>query len=99
MAENLRYQRKYCHFDALAAREKNAQKGMFFRYSVTPPHPTAKPSWGWLRVGVRKPRSGFSGVCGDVEESYGGDTKVLLAQWWLMAMTMICGDPETRHVE
>ena len=29
---------------------------MFFRYSVTPPHPTAKPSWGWLRVGVRKPR-------------------------------------------
>ena len=29
---------------------------MFFRYSVTPPHPTAKPSWGWLRVVVRKLR-------------------------------------------
>ena len=29
---------------------------MFFCYSSTPPHPTAKPSWGWLRVGVRKLR-------------------------------------------
>ena len=29
---------------------------MFFRYSVASSHPTAKPSWGWLRVGVRKPR-------------------------------------------
>ena len=42
-------------FGVFAAR-KNAQKGMFFRYSVTSPHPTAKPSWGWLRIGVRKPR-------------------------------------------
>ena len=38
------------------------QKGMFFRYSATPPHPTAKPSWGWLRIGVRKPRLVFGGI-------------------------------------
>ena len=64
MAENpLRYQRKYCHFDVLAARKKTHKKACFcYSYSVTPPHPTAKPScqagvWGWLRVGVRrKPR-------------------------------------------
>ena len=41
---------------------KNAQKGMFFRYSATPPHPTAKPSWGWLRIGVRKPRLILVGI-------------------------------------
>jgi len=28
---------------------------MFFRCGVAPPHPTAKPSWGWLRVGGSKP--------------------------------------------
>ena len=58
MAENLRYQRKCCHFDVLAARKKTykRQKACFFRYSASPPHPTAKPSWSWLRVGVRKPR-------------------------------------------
>ena len=27
-----------------------------------PPHPTAKPSWGWLRVGVRKPRLVFAEI-------------------------------------
>ena len=35
---------------------KKRTKGIFFRYSATPPHPTAKQSRGWLRVGVRKPR-------------------------------------------
>ena len=35
---------------------------MFFRYSVTSPHPTTKPSWGWLRVGVRKPRLVFAEI-------------------------------------
>ena len=39
---------------------KNAQK--HFRCSVTSPHPTAKPSWGWLRVGVRKPRLVLVGI-------------------------------------
>ena len=28
---------------------------MFFRCGVAPPHPTAKPSWGWLWVGGSKP--------------------------------------------
>ena len=61
MAENLRYQQRKCfHFDVLAAREQNAQK--HFRFSVTSPHPTAKPSWGWLRVGVRKPRLVLVGI-------------------------------------
>ena len=35
---------------------KKSTKRHFFRYSATPPHPTAKQSRGWLRVGVRKPR-------------------------------------------
>ena len=35
---------------------------MFFRSGVTPPNPTAKPSWGWLRVGVRKPRLVLAGT-------------------------------------
>ena len=42
------------HFDVFSCTRKNVQKGMFFRYSMTPPHPTAKPSSGWLRVVVRK---------------------------------------------
>jgi hypothetical protein len=62
MAENLRYQRKRRHFDVLAAREKTHKKTCFFRYSATPPYPTAKPSWGWLRVGVRKPRLVLAGT-------------------------------------
>ena len=36
---------------------KNVQKGIFFvMYGGTSPHPTAKPSWGWLRVVARKLR-------------------------------------------
>ena len=34
---------------------KKRTKSMFFRCGVAPPHPTAKPSWGWLRVGGSKP--------------------------------------------
>ena len=60
MAENLRYQRKCYHFGVLAAREKTYKKACFFvlaqRRRTQPPSATAKPSWGWLRVGVRKPR-------------------------------------------
>ena len=36
--------------------KKRTKKACFFCYSVTPPHPTAKASWGWLRVGVGMPR-------------------------------------------
>ena len=56
VAENLRYQRKGSHFGVLAAREKRFKKTCFRRSGVTSPNSTAKPSWGWLRVGVRKPR-------------------------------------------
>ena len=35
---------------------KKVQKGMFFGFSVRSPHRTTKPSRGWLRVVVRKPR-------------------------------------------
>ena len=56
MAENFRHQRKMLPFWCFWLHVKKRTKRHFFRYSVTTPHPTAKPSWGWLRVVVRKLR-------------------------------------------
>ena len=47
---------------------KNAQKSMFFCHSATSPYPTAKPSWGWLRVGIRKPRLVLVGIRATCDE-------------------------------
>ena len=52
---HLRYERKCYHFGVLAARKKTHKKNVF-RYGVASSHQTAKPSLGWLRVGVRKTR-------------------------------------------
>ena len=56
MAVNLRYERKWRHFDILAGREKTYKKACFWGYSARSPHRTTKPSRRRLRVvGLKAP--------------------------------------------
>ena len=56
----------------------------FFRYSARSPHPPTKPSRGWLRVVVRKPRLVLFEYRATrlTKLSYYGESKGLLAGVW-----------------
>ena len=45
-----------CRLPSVSCLVLLVQKSMFFRCSVASPNPTTKPSRGWVRVVVRKPR-------------------------------------------